>query len=194
MYQGNIAIAKLCEVKHPIVATQKSIGADFFLPQGTKEFFDLISKVNNANYIQTPDSELVNFFDGNGVLICAFNVLNNTLCVHKFMKVPTGIMMDIPEDFFMDVRPKSSGADNGYHVILGTVDEDYTYGIAVQVEPMYGSFDIVVDQKFAQLVFIKKEVNNISFVQYKINDFESRVSVQTKRGFRKGGFGSTTKF
>lgn len=98
--------------------------------------------------------------------------------------LPTGIYVELPEDYEFQVRPKSGLASKeGIQAILGTVDEPYRGELKVI---LYNStkipFKVSPGDKVAQLVLSKvpkvkwKEVDELSI---------------TERG--SGGFGSTGK-
>lgn len=119
--------------------------------------------------------------------------------------IPSGICIDCPKDIFFDVRGKSSSFKNGYKVIYGTGDEDYTYGIGVTIEPnirkrfedfsdtLYEPISFEEDQKFAQIVLMRRALETTKISVLKPEEFSSLETVMAKRGMRVGGFGSTGK-
>lgn len=117
-----------------------------------------------------------------------FDLCSSLECVippksHKL--IHTGIYMDIPRGYHVEIRSRSGlAAENGVFVLNspGTIDSDYTGEICIILcnlgdAPFHvGRFD-----RIAQAVVMKHE--KASFVKI------DRVVKQTKRG--SGGFGST---
>lgn len=189
-----ISFAKLIPAKTPEISTQKSIGADFFVPYNSQEFIKLIAEVNKLGMNQLPHGK-IEYVDMKQNTYLLYDIGHNCLVIFRPVIIPTGICMDIPENYFLDIRPKSSCLGKGYHVIYGTVDEDYTFGMGIQIEPIPDKQCLIeFGEKFAQFVFHKKELIFNDSVEYSIEDFQKIDSVQKKRGMRVGGFGSTGKF
>ena len=102
-----------------------------------------------------------------------------------FNIIPTGIIMEIPQGFEGQVRPRSGlAANNGITVLNspGTIDSDYRGEIKV-ILINFGErdFSITPGMRIAQIVFSPTYKANISFVK--------KILSATKRG--KEGFGST---
>ena len=115
---------------------------------------------------------------------------NNCIEIRQPLTIPTGICFDLPEDVFTIMCPKSSNIHNGYRVIHNTIDEDYVFGVGVQVEPVNRVFKLSVNQKLAQAIFMKKSVD-VFFEEMSNNDFNELETVKQKKKYRQGGFGST---
>ncbi len=102
-----------------------------------------------------------------------------------FTIIPSGIIMEIPQGFEAQVRPRSGlAANNGLTVLNspGTIDSDYRGEIKVILINLGESdFLITPGMRIAQIVFSPTYKANISFVKEILSD--------TKRG--KEGFGST---
>ena len=100
------------------------------------------------------------------------------------MAVPTGIFVEIPESFEIQVRPRSGLAfKNGITVLNapGTIDSDYRGEILViLINHSLKIFEIQDGDRIAQLVVSRVE---------KIDWQNVEKSTLTERGF--GGFGST---
>jgi len=99
--------------------------------------------------------------------------------------IPTGLKMEIPEGFEVQVRPRSGLALKNQVTVLntpGTIDSDYRGEIGV-ILMNHGKQDFVVihGERIAQLVFCP--VSRM--------EFEETNLTQTERG--EGGFGSTGK-
>lgn len=114
----------------------------------------------------------------------------NNIEIRRPLTMPTGICFDLPLDVFMLMVPKSSNIYNGYRVIHNTIDEDYVFGVGVQVEPVNKFFNLTSNQKLAQAIFMKKSVD-VLFDELPFTDFENLDSVKIKKQYRQGGFGST---
>lgn len=101
--------------------------------------------------------------------------------------VPTGIFMEIPEGYEVQIRPRSGLAINHGISVLnspGTIDADYRGEIKVILVNLSDkAFEITSGERICQMVlkkyerFVWKEVNSLS---------------KTERG--GGGFGHTGKF
>ena len=103
----------------------------------------------------------------------------------NFTIIPTGIIIEIPQGFEAQVRPRSGlAANNGITVLNspGTIDSDYRGEIKVVLINLGESeFLITPGMRIAQLVISPTYKANISFVK--------EILSNTKRG--KKGFGST---
>jgi dUTP pyrophosphatase len=106
--------------------------------------------------------------------------------VGKRAMVPTGLYFEIPDNFEIQVRPRSGlAAKNGITVLNtpGTVDADYRGEVKVILINL-GDEDFVIQHgdRIAQMVFNKVE----QAIFEEVNDLSD-----TDRG--QGGFGSTGK-
>ena len=102
--------------------------------------------------------------------------------------VPTGLFFDIPDNFEIQVRPRSGLAAKNAVTVLntpGTVDADYTGEIKV-IMINHGKGDFVINHgdRIAQAVLVPVVSKN--FVNLKN---VSELNKDTERG--SGGFGST---
>ncbi len=124
--------------------------------------------------------------------VCVVDDERTKLIINKLCIVPTGILIDCPEDYWYEVRRKSSSNRNNRRVMLGTIDEDYTYSIGVELKPDDGRKVILTpDEKFAQIVFHKKVLTWGNSHEISYADFVEKDSVKEKRTMRTGGWGST---
>ena len=98
------------------------------------------------------------------------------------MRVPTGIALEAPPAFDIQIRPRSSLGLRGVNVILGTVDADYRGEIFVAMHTFGSnrSYRIEHGDRIAQLVISRFEIPVITVVA-ELND--------SARG--EGGYGST---
>lgn len=100
--------------------------------------------------------------------------------------VPTGLFLEIPEGYEVQVRPRSGlAAKHGITVINapGTIDSDYRGEVKVPIVNLSDeSFTIAHGERIAQMIFAKYE--RVTFLQVEeLSD--------TQRG--TAGFGSTGK-
>lgn len=104
--------------------------------------------------------------------------------------IPTGLFFEIPENFEIQVRPRSGlAAKNGVTVLNtpGTIDADYRGEIKVILINL-GDEDFVINHgdRIAQAVVASVTAKNI----IKLTKVDE-ISIDTERG--QGGFGSTGK-
>lgn len=100
-------------------------------------------------------------------------------------KLLTGVFVEVPSNYEIQVRPKSSLSSEGLLVHFGTIDSGYEGEIIVTATNLSDKdFDIAQGRKIAQLVFVEKERIRLE----KVDELEKKSS----RG--DGGFGSTGRF
>ena len=115
-----------------------------------------------------------------------FACINNDVCINpnEIVLVPTGIAMEIPDNYFGMVCSRSGLAlKYGVHVLNspGIIDSDYRGEIKCILHNASNSAFIIQNgAKIAQLIVIKYE--NIRWV-------ETEILSDTSRGYN--GFGST---
>ena len=101
------------------------------------------------------------------------------------VKLPSGVYLDLPSNYEVQVRPKSGLSSKGLLVHFGTVDSDYRGEVLVIATNLTSEpFALRADEKIAQLVFVKKDIVELEQVE--------EISNNTNRG--TGGFGSTGRF
>ena len=100
----------------------------------------------------------------------------------KGVLIKTGISMEIPEGFELQVRPKSGNSiKTPLRVVLGTVDAGYRGEIGIIIDNLSNKvIKVSKDKALAQGVF-----NRVYTVNFKISEMLNR----SERG--KNGFGST---
>lgn len=125
--------------------------------------------------------------------VAVFDADKNTLYVKSLCIIPSGILIDLPEDYWFDIRRKSSSNRSGRVIQLGTVDEDYTYNIGIEIEPVGNHTALTSGEKLAQIVFFKKVMTFADGEETSYEKFVDRDSVHNKRQDRTGGWGSTGK-
>lgn len=95
--------------------------------------------------------------------------------------VPTGIAIEVPAGFEVQIRPRSGLSRRGVVVAFGTVDADYRGEVRVNMSfPAGGRFLIRQGERIAQLVVAAVTLAEVEEVEA-LSD--------TERG--EGGFGST---
>ena len=107
---------------------------------------------------------------------------------HEFKVVPTGLFFDLPDNFEMQIRPRSGlAAKHGITVLNspGTIDSDYTGEIKViLINHSDKEFTVATGDRIAQAVISTVMAKNIITLN-KV----SEITKDTDRG--AGGFGST---
>lgn len=101
--------------------------------------------------------------------------------------IPTGLFFDIPENFEIQVRPRSGlAAKRGITVLNspGTVDSDYTGEVKVILINHGGDYVIEHGERIAQAIVATVAAKNI----INLNKVDN-ITKNTERG--SGGFGST---
>ena len=99
--------------------------------------------------------------------------------------LPTGVYLDLPYNYEVQVRPKSGLSSKGLLIHFGTVDSDYRGEVLVIATNLTSEpFELRAYEKIAQLVFVKKDIVELEQAEEISND--------TTRG--TGGFGSTGRF
>jgi dUTP diphosphatase len=96
--------------------------------------------------------------------------------------VPSGIAVEVPHGYEVQVRPRSGLARRGVNVVFGTVDSDYRGEVFVNMHTIgtLQSYRIQDGDRIAQLVVARVEM----LPPVEVDDLED-----SARG--EGGFGST---
>ncbi len=206
----DLLFTKFFDVKSPLGIAQNenekdfeyhSIGVDVYMPLATEEFIAELLKKNpettctivrstkdidkilSFNLKSKTDRNMI--FYGDGVYYIKAN-----------LNIPTGIGILIPKNYYPDMRSKSSNFNNCYTSVTGTIDENFTYGMTVQLVKLENdSVDILIhpNEKFAQLVLHKSNFIN-RMIEVPQNEWQNLEEVQKRRQNRKGGLGHSGKF
>lgn len=110
------------------------------------------------------------------------STLDLTLENNQFKKIPTGICLDIPHEYEIQIRPRSGLAAKGISLLngIGTIDSDYTKEIfVILINYSKNPYKINIGDRIAQCVLAK--VERAYFIYDK----------NTKNLSERGGFGST---
>ena len=121
-----------------------------------------------------------------GLDLCAYIDAPMTLKPMEIALIPTGIYVDIPDNFEFQIRARSGTAfKKGITLIncIGTIDDDYTEEIKIAVINLSGKEQVIEPkERIAQMVLMK--VEKLLWEQVDSpEDFNSKD--------RTGGFGST---
>jgi dUTPase len=202
-----MSFTKFFDVKSPLGISQKdsakneyqSIGVDIYMPKPTMGFVEALI-ASNADTIV---SGLVKDRKTNLVQSFAIQRKSETLLRYTFegeyhifndIQIPSGIGLLIPQGFYVDLRSKSSNFKNGFTSITGLIDEDYTYGMGIQIVLLNGATIILKpDEKVSQLV-LKKSYEIHHFNEIPLTNWDKLKDVNDRRKSRSGGFGHTGKF
>ena len=172
-----------------------SIGCDLFMPKFTKEFIEAVLASNP--HLEFEQKEKVGAFKDKSSheLFMEYNFDNGKYWILRHIQIPTGIAMLIPDDYWVEIRSKSSNFKNNFTIVHGTVDMNYTYGMGAQLMLLNPDAYVVLaeDQKICQVVF-HKAVPVLNFSEVKQEEWDNDPEVYKKRTVRVGGFGSTGKF
>jgi len=179
------AKAKLAEAIDP----NNTYTYDEFLKEydGSKQELTEITKISvgftNESDNQDPDWET----SGSS----GFDIRANeygSIAPQQFKTIPTGLYFDIPENFEIQIRPRSGlAAKHGVTVLNtpGTIDSDYTGEIKIiLINHSDKKFDVSVGDRIAQGVISTVLAKNI--IELRKLDM---IDKDTNRG--SGGFGST---
>lgn len=194
----NLRYCKFLDVNSPKISNGLSVGVDLYLPRFNEKFFEAFCKVN-ANEDEGISFEMIK--EGNYINIreksfgldwIMYDTKIENLVVCHNCTIPSGIGIDIPAGYFMDLRPRSGCHKNEYTLILGTIDEDYTYGFGFQIL-LYDKFVVFEkDIRIGQFLLIKGElINNMTEIPE--SEWNNDAVIMKKRETRTGGFGSTGK-
>ena len=120
-----------------------------------------------------------------GLDLKAANTSNIALKPKCFKLIPTGIIIELPDGFEAQIRPRSGlAAKNGISVLNtpGTIDSDYRGEIKVILINLGNkNFNILPGMKIAQLIIAPVYKASLNYVK--------KINSKTDRG--KKGFGST---
>jgi len=160
---------------------------DFMVEFGGNQLLDNIPKIDIkfVNESKNPDPD----WKTSGS--AGFDLRANTygsIEPHQFKIIPTGLFFDLPDNFEMQLRPRSGlAAKHGVTVLNSpcTIDSDYTGEIKViLINHSDKTFNIATGERIGQAVISTVMGKNI----LSLNKV-SKITKETERG--AGGFGST---
>ena len=110
-----------------------------------------------------------------------------TLDAAERVVVPTGLQFNIPNEYYISIRPRSGLASKKGITVLntpGTIDPDYRGELKIVLlnTDTFESFEIDNDTRIAQIVVEKK-------VKFDFIESDTEFTLDTERG--SGGFGSS---
>lgn len=125
--------------------------------------------------------------------------------IFEKINIPVGLAFNLPEGYYAAIDNRSSNFKNNFNVVLGYIDNEYTYGIGAQLFPIDKSFwniigfktksnaPIVISSgdRIAQIIFTQLSQTRLTGIP--VDHFEQQKTVINKRDLRTGGFGSTGK-
>ncbi|RQW07504.1 MAG: dUTP diphosphatase [Calditrichaeota bacterium] len=99
----------------------------------------------------------------------------------EFKKISTGIAIQLPHGFHVELKDKSSRASQGLHVMGGIIDQDYRGEIIVVMHNLRQITQVIKKgEKICQMILYQ----DYPAVVFEVDDIS-----ETDRG--EGGFGST---
>jgi len=199
---------KFFPVKEPLGLNQNekeknalyhSIGVDVYMPLPTREFINALLEKNPGTIARTGIedintksliAEFTIFLNGIEIL----SYFNNKYRIYNDINIPSGIGILIPEGYYVDLRSKSSNFNNRFTSIKGLIDENFTYGMTIQIHLLSDKpITLEPNEKTAQIILIKgqfiEEMEEISEEMWDINP-----EIINRRVNRIGGLGSSGKF
>ena len=167
---NKVRFTKIREVKSPS-RNQGDAGSDFYVPEYTKEFAEVLREKNTNNNIEISDSEKT-----------------ITIYPHSQILIPSGIKVDIMDKLtYLDFENKS-GIATKKELIIGAqvIDAIYQGEVHINVHNVSNKSQIIeFGQKLAQA--IHKEYRNTEWEEISNEEYDN---IETsERG--AGGFGST---
>lgn len=173
-----VQFTKIRDVKSPNRANMHDAGIDFFIPNYTEEFAQVLKHKNAKNKIQYHLA-----FDED----CG-TYMEITLGAHEQICIPSGIKVNIMDkNTYLDANNKS-GVATKYSLIVGAkvIDADYQGEVHINlINTSNKPVTIRTGQKIVQ--FIHKEYIPSDFIEIANEEYDS-IS-KTDRG--EGGFAST---
>jgi len=100
----------------------------------------------------------------------------------RVARVPTGLAVEIPEGYFLEIRPRSGLASKGIVLVNSpaTIDSDYRGEVVILLASLYETWMVLRGDRVAQGRLVKSESTVFELVEE---------LTETSRG--EGGFGST---
>jgi dUTP pyrophosphatase len=168
--------------------TEEDFNKEFSTTMGSSDDFKIKIKLKNES--NNPDPEYAT--SGSSGFDLRANLVDGPIKLYTGERamVPTGLFFELPENFEIQVRPRSGlAAKNGVTVLNtpGTIDADYRGEIKVILINLGEKpFELFHGDRIAQAVVASVTAKNI------INlNRVTEISENTERG--TGGFGSTGK-
>jgi dUTP pyrophosphatase len=165
-----IKFLKTREVKSPTRANKWDAGIDFYVPEFTSEFVDILEEKN-------PDISISNF---SIILESGQRVL-----------IPSGIHCKMADSGRALIAFNKSGVASKFGLIFGAQVVDYEYQGEIHLNLIYtgrGSAEILPEQKILQFIEIPVFNSDIEIIENKL--LEEFYELETSRG--ASGFGSSS--
>lgn len=170
LLNNKIRFTKIRDVKSP-KRNQGDAGSDFFVPEYSEEFAEVLREKNKNNNIEISD-------------------INKTITIgaHSQILIPSGIKVDIMDKLtYLDFENKSGIATNK-ELLIGAqvIDAIYQGEVHINVHNVSNKLQVIeFGQKLAQA--IHKEYRNTEWEEISNEEYDNIETSQ--RG--AGGFGST---
>lgn len=186
-------------------------GYDVYMPYLDERMCEIFL---NRGYVVKYSSKDLEFSDANlntqpATRITKAKIYKNSKLIAKFndgcwkiysaINIPTGIALNLPEGIGAVIDNRSSNFNNNFNVVAGYIDNEYTYGIGVQLFPIEKSLLNILNIKPAVTINTGNRIAQVIFQTLldtrltvnSIENFDKSGTVQKKRNIRVGGFGST---
>lgn len=204
---------KILDVQSMKFGSEDDAGYDMYLPKITTNFTKaLINHPSNKHlnvYIMTiildgskrelefedlaifPDIALDRLLITNKTGEIIFHYENNIIQISDLISIPTGLQLLLPKNVWGEMCNRSSNFGKNLNVVIGYVDNTYTYGTAFQVHPINFKNTIVLEPetRIAQLI-LRPQIKPL-YVHNSFESFENDHLTINNREKRSGGFGST---
>lgn len=185
-------------------------GYDMYIPKFNSDFLDSLKKLNTDQELNKElfIVKLPNKIDDNfvkyhlmdnknnmvGIIVKYDNNENNSYIeLHKNISIPSGIQFLFPEQYYGELCTRSSNFKKDEEIVLGYIDNSYTFGTGFQVKLINNEkIRVYENEKFVQLIlrkYEKPEMKQLSF-----GEFENTKEVIERRHLRSGGFGSSGRW
>lgn len=194
----HLRYCKFLDVNNPKLSDGLSVGVDLYLPRFNYAFFEAFKKVNDnpekSRDFRFSSSSRYEYIIENNTSAnwLIYDILLERLTICHNCTIPSGIGIDIPRGYFMDLRPRSGCHKDDYTLILGTIDEDYTYGFGFQILLYDKCISFDKDIRIGQFLLIQGSLID-SMIEIDEDIWNNDKIIEHKRIMRKGGFGSTGK-
>lgn len=116
---------------------------------------------------------------------------NKTINVFDLVSIPTGLQLLLPKNVWGEMCNRSSNFAKNLNVVIGYIDNPYTYLTAFQIHPInFGKPAVFeAETRIAQLI-LRPHIKPL-YIHHSYQSFEEDSTVKYRREKRDGGFGST---
>lgn len=197
--KASLEYTKFLDVEDPKVSDGLSVGVDLRLPKTNQKFVDEFCKLNNLQVRAETKFEWV-IENSLKKTIAYINKEEDVLPDGKVLtlfencNIPTGIGVNIPYGFYLELKSRSSNHKNKFSLEPGTIDEDYTNGFGFQIKfhKNVSQISFTKDERIGQII-LHQGILVGNMIEISQNDWEKDPAIIKKKETRSGGFGSTGK-